>query len=327
MRERDIRPPDLTAELGRLVQEDIRRLQRYRDSFVDVDCPACSSSAAVFQFEKTGFNFHECTECETLFISPRPTAQMLAEYYGTAESMKFWNHRIFPASESIRRDQIFRPRASLVATCVERKPVGTIVDVGAGFGWFVALCLEEGLATRVVAVEPNPELAASCRKFPGVEVIEEPIETCYETLHADVITCFELIEHIFDPRDFLDACYKGCLPDGIFICTTPNWKGFDIAVLRDRSDNVMGPNHLQLFTPVSISVALSNVGFSDIVISTPGALDVDIVRNKMLEGVVKPASMVFFGTLIRDGSVELQQDLQSFLQRSDDLQCPRQLQQ
>jgi 2-polyprenyl-3-methyl-5-hydroxy-6-metoxy-1,4-benzoquinol methylase len=315
MRECDIRPPNLTAELNRVTQEDVRRLLQYRDGFVAVDCPACGSSTGSLQFEKAGFDFQECNDCGTLFISPRPTAKMLAEYYATSESMKFWNRRIFPASESVRKDQIFRPRVSFVAQSLGKKPVGTIVDVGAGFGWFAALCLEEGLARRVVAVEPNPELAESCRNFPGVEVIEGPIETCYETLHADVITCFELIEHIFEPGDFLCACYRGCLPGGVFICTTPNWKGFDLAILRDRSDNVMGPNHLQLFNSFSLLKMLRHVGFVDIVISTPGALDVDILRNKMLNEIVNPSIMNFFGTVIRDGSEELRQDLQLLLQR------------
>ena len=40
--------------------------------------------------------------------------------------------------------------------------MGTLVEVGPGFGTFAALAREE--FERVVAIEPTPELAAACRE-------------------------------------------------------------------------------------------------------------------------------------------------------------------
>lgn len=202
-----------------------------------------------------------------------------------------------------------------MAQAVQYVPVEILADIGAGSGWFADLCIEKGIAKRVVAVEPNPGLADTCRRIPGVEVIEAPIEACYSSLEADVITCFELIEHLFNPADFLHACLKGLKSCGMIICTTPNWHGFDIALLRERSDNVGGPNHLQLFTPSSLAALLQRVGFSDIIITTPGQLDVDILYNKMKAGIFEPAELPYFGPLIHNGSEEFKKDLQSFIQR------------
>ena len=315
IREADIRPPHLEAEARRLAEADARRLLLQRHEFVSVDCPACRSADAVPQFEKGGFDFRECRRCGTLFISPRPTAALLQVYYAEAEGAKFWNRHVFPASADIRRERIFRPRLRLVADVTVGRPVDTLVDVGAGFGWFAALCVEEGLARRVIAVEPNPELADSCRRTKAVEVIEAPIEECHDLLAADVITCFELIEHLFDPFDLLRACRQGLRRGGLFICTTPNWEGFDVALLRARSDNVAGPRHLQLFTPRALRGLLERVGFGEVVISTPGQLDVDIFRNKIVGDIFGAAELPFFGRLIRDGSPEFRHDLQQLLQR------------
>jgi SAM-dependent methyltransferase len=313
VREEDIRPPALVAEGRRLFEQDVRRLLLRRSEFVDVRCPACrTDEAPETQFHKEGFDFRECPRCGTLFISPRPTVELLAHYYGRSEAIRFWNRRVFPASAAKRRE-IFRARVDLVAEAVPRRPVDTLVDVGAGFGWFAAMCLEAGVARRVFAVEPNPELAVSCRAAAGVEVIEAPIEEAYETLEADVITCFELIEHTFEPGAVLTACCRRLRPGGLFVCTTPNWEGFDVSLLRERSDNVAGPHHLQLFTPASLREALRNAGFRDVTISTPGQLDVDILRNKMRAGVYRASELPFFGPAIRDGSDELRRDLQSWL--------------
>lgn len=313
IREEDVRPPELEAEGRRLFEADVRRLLLHRREFVSVDCPACASGDGAAQFCKGGFDFVECMSCGTLFVSPRPTAELLLFYYGGAEAIRFWNRHLFPASAAVRKEHIFRARVELVSQAVGPQPVETLVDVGAGFGWFASLCREEGLARRVVAVEPNPELAASCRRFSGVEVIEASIEDAYETLDADVVTCFELIEHTFEPRAFLEACCRRLRPGGLFVCTTPNWHGFDVSLLRERSDNVAGPTHLQLFTPASLRQALSSVGFDDVAVSTPGQLDVDILRNKMLAGVYQGSELPFFGPLIRDGSEEARRGLQTWL--------------
>ena len=313
IREDSLRPPALEAEARRLFEDDVRRLLLRRNEFVSVNCPACEMVGAVPQFEKNGFEFHECAACGTLFVSPRPTSELLAQYYGEGAAGRFWNRCVFPASAPVRRELIFRVRVELVAQVIGRKPVETLVDVGAGFGWFASLCRQAGLARRVIAVEPNRELAASCREVEGVEVIEAPIEHAYETLDADVITSFELIEHTFEPRAFLDACRRRLRPGGLFVCTTPNWSGFDVALLRERSDNVTGPNHLQLFTPGSLRQALQRAGFREIKVSTPGQLDVDILRNKMLTGVFQPSELPFFGPLICEGSSELRRELQAWL--------------
>lgn len=314
MKEHEIRPPELVAEASRLAQQDVSRLLTRAHEFVTVDCPACASPDRTLEFNKGGFDFNECRNCGTLYVSPRPSAEMLADYYEHAEHMKFWSKYLYPASASVRIERIFRPRANRIAQILG-STVEVLVDVGAGSGWFAALCAELGLARRVIVVEPNREQAAACRKLSGVEAIEAPIEECYSSLNASVVTCFELIEHLFAPFEFLRACYMGLSPSGLFACTTPNWRGFDIAILRDRSSNVGAPNHLNYFTPTSLSTLLARTGFSEISVTTPGELDVDILYNQINAGVLSPSDLPFWGRVIIEGSEELRQDLQRFLAR------------
>ena len=53
---------------------------------------------------------------------------------------------------------------------------------------------------RVVAVEPTPDLAKTCRAK-GLEVIESRIEDAKGLGVVDVIASFEVIEHLFDPSE------------------------------------------------------------------------------------------------------------------------------
>jgi ribosomal protein S27E len=211
MKEKDIRPDHLMRENVKLHAEDVQQLLTRRNEFVEIDCPACESNNYQFIFEKDGFTFVTCKECETIFINPRPTAEMLAEFYATAKSIKHWNDKIFPASEDSRRRQIFIPRAKRVVELCRKHSVDTnvLLDVRAGFGTFCEEVKKLSVFNKIIAVEPAHDLAETCRRK-GLDVIEKPIEEV-ELDEVSVITNFELIEHLYCPKDFLLACSRNFL--------------------------------------------------------------------------------------------------------------------
>ena len=57
--------------------------------------------------------------------------------------------------------------------------------------------------------------------------------------------------------------------------------GFDIQVLKEKSDSI-DHEHINYFNPLSIEKLFQNCGYSVIEIFTPGQLDVDLVRNKVI---------------------------------------------
>ncbi|OGF63355.1 methyltransferase type 11 [Candidatus Giovannonibacteria bacterium RIFCSPHIGHO2_01_FULL_45_33] len=300
MKEEDIRPKKNMLEEKRLRAEDIKHLMERKNEFVKIPCPACESDENRFKFSKEGFNFNECAKCSTLFINPRPTRDMLSEYYTASKSIKYWNDNIFPASENTRREQIFVPRAKKVIELCKKFGVttDTIVDIGAGFGTFMEEINKLNVFKRAVVIEPSPDLAETCRRK-GLEVIESTIEDA-KLSGANVITNFELIEHLFWPKDFLFACSKILSKGGVFILTTPNIKGFDLLTLGELSDNIEGPNHLNYFHPDSLSRLLEVCGFEVVEVLTPGKLDAEIVREKILAGKLDISKSPFLRNTLID---------------------------
>lgn len=137
-----------------------------------------------------------------MYISPRPSHKLLTRFYTDSKSIQHWNDKIFPASETARRIHIFRPRARQVAHLCQKYKVKTrvLLDVGAGFGTFGEEVKKLNLFRKVIAVEPSHSLAETCRRK-GLEVIEQPIEKV-KLKQVDVMTNFELIEHLFSPKKF-----------------------------------------------------------------------------------------------------------------------------
>lgn len=313
MKEDSIRPEQLGREGDLLHLEDARKILEHKAEFVRVNCPACDAGETDFLYEKSGFSFVSCRNCGTVYINPRPAFPLLADFYNQAKSLKHWNDKVFPASEEVRRREIFKPRAEkVVEQCFKHGTQKKILlDVGAGFGTFCEEIKKLNFFEKVIAVEPSPDLAATCRRK-GLEVIEKPIEEV-ELKDVNVITNFELIEHLFAPVDFIKACVDALSKNGLFIVTTPNLKGFESATLGRESVSVGGPNHLNYFNLFSLKLLLERCGLTVVETLTPGKLDAELVRKKILNGEFDVSDFPFLRQVLIDKWETVGQNFQDFL--------------
>lgn len=287
MSESELCPEDLLAGQEAAFERDIARLRERIGEFIAVACPACAAKEAEPAFEKFGFSFVSCTRCATIYMSPRPSESVMADYYANSENYAYWAEHIFPASEAARRKKIHEPWHQRVIELCTRFGVsrGTLLEVGPGFGTFSAVATDAGQFDRVIAVEPTPELAQACRDR-GVRVIERRIEDIRgEVAEADVVVAFEVIEHLFEPRVFVEGLHAILKPGGLLVLSCPNGQGFDIATLGPKALAV-DAEHVNLFNPGSLSLLLERAGFEVLEASTPGRLDAEFVREVALEGEI-----------------------------------------
>jgi 2-polyprenyl-3-methyl-5-hydroxy-6-metoxy-1,4-benzoquinol methylase/ribosomal protein S27E len=314
MKESEIRPDHLMQGQLEAFAADLHRLLQHKGSFVHVPCPACGGEDAHKAFEKYELTYVVCSGCGTMYVNPRPTPALLETYYATSENYQYWNKYIFPASQEARCERIFRPRAERIADICRRNNIenGTLLEVGAGFGTFCEEMQRLGIFRRVVAVEPTPDLAETCRRK-GLEVVEKPIEQVrFERDTFDVVASFEVIEHLFSPRDFLLSCADVLSPGGLLVITCPNVRGFDIVVLQALSGSV-DTEHLNYFHPISLSHLVTQCGFETVEVLTPGKLDAELVRKKILTGELDVSSQPFLKQVLIDEWERVGDSLQRFL--------------
>jgi len=312
--EDDIRPEHLNDEKEAAYRRDVERLLRNHNKFVAVSCPACNVKEGTEKWQKWQLSYVECSNCKTVYVSPRPTSELLEEYYSTSEVYEFWAKYIFPASESVRRERIFRPRVQCLIDICDRYAFepSTLVEIGPGFGTFCEEAKASGYFKEILAIEPTPSLAQNCRER-GIDVIESLVEQVnFEGLEASVVASFEVLEHLFDPRSFLQACYSITQPGGLIVLTCPNVQGFEVEVLGSVADTV-DTEHLNYFHPQSLSFLLESTGFEVLEVSTPGVLDADIVRNKVLANKFELSHHKFLQTVLIENWSTLGKPFQDFL--------------
>ena len=300
-KEDDIRPDDLMDGQKQSFKNDIRRLLTRIDEFVAVRCPACGCKESGREFQKYELSYVRCVECDTMYISPRPSPEVVKWYYENSENYRYWCQHVFPASEDSRRKNIFRPRAKRTLELCERYGVNRkrFLEVGSGFGTFCEELRSLNAFDEIIALEPTPDLAESCRKR-GLEVIEKFVEELdFEDGSLDVIASFEVIEHLFDPGDFVEHCSRILAPGGLLILTCPNVKGFEISVLMEASLSV-DVEHLNYFHPDSLSHLVGRHGFEVVEVTTPGELDAELVRKRILSGDFDASNHLFVRRILID---------------------------
>ena len=313
MSEEDIRPAQLMADKQECVDWDREFLLARKAQWVSVHCPACDGDTYKPFGEKSGFSYVECQCCRTVYTTPRPSQALSHEFYAQSKNYEYWNRHIFPATEVTRRASIFRPRAARVVEYCRRHGIdsGTLLEVGAAFGTFCEEIKTHALFQRVIAVEPTPDLAETCRKR-GLETLETPIELIGEGAIADVVAAFEVLEHLFDPRSFIEQCARLLRSEGLLVLTCPNVQGFDVATLRMLS-NTFDHEHVNYFHPRSISNLLSECGFTVVDVQTPGKLDAELVRRQVLTGKLTLDGQPFLAQVLVDQWPDLGLPFQEFL--------------
>lgn len=300
-RETDIRPMDLDSGKLEALNVDLERLTKRKHEFVVVACPACNADDGVFEFEKYGFGFDKCQSCRTVYMNPRATPEILAEFYGQSALYEYWDQYIFPASRDTRMGKVFRPRVQrIIDLCVEWNLTGrTLMEVGSATGMFCEEAVRSGAFERVLGIEPGAAQAATCRSL-GLEVIESTLENLeLRDTHVDVIASFETIEHVYSPRDFLTRCYNLLSPGGLLVLTCPNYEGFDILTLGVLSDS-LDAEHINMLNPNALEGLVKSLGFEVLQLTTPGELDAELVRNKIIDGAFNIESQHFLNKVLID---------------------------
>lgn len=309
MKEEDIRKRDVFNRYLYLVKEDVKSFFANK-AFIEMPCLACFGDDITPAFEKLGFHYVVCKNCGTLFANPRPGFDVLDDFYTNSPSMTFWVNDFFKPVAEVRRAKIFLPRAESVSKLIDsnNKLVG---DIGAGFGIFLDELRKIKPQNNYIAVEPSLKMADICKEK-GFEVMC----SCLEEIDGfedkfDLLTAFELLEHLYEPASFLYKIYSLLKPGGYLYLTTLNGMGFDILLLWEKSKSVYPPHHLNFFNINSIQLLMKKVGFSIVEVATPGKLDWDIV-----EGMLKNENVDcgrFWNYVSREGSKSCKNELQDWI--------------
>ncbi len=320
MKESEIRPQKLFNQYLQLAKKDTEIFFSDHSRFTEIPCPSCGNEKQMPGLEKFGFTYVLCSDCASLYLSPRPPAEMYDLYYRDAESVKFWSTHFYKGTAEARREKIYRPRAEIVAKLINQHGFDSIdnsifADIGAGYGLFLEEIEKLKLFDRIIGIEPSPEMAQVCRER-GFDVVQKYVGGTEDiNVDASFATAFEVLEHVIDPLAFLSSAKQMLRRGGLLMFTTLTVSGFDIQVLWEKSKSVYPPHHINLLSIEGLRRLIERSGLEIIEFSTPGKLDVDIVRNICFEN--PDIDIPRFAASIINASEKVRTSFQSFLKNNN----------
>jgi 2-polyprenyl-3-methyl-5-hydroxy-6-metoxy-1,4-benzoquinol methylase len=148
------------------------------------------------------------------------------------------------------------------------RKTGKILDIGCGIGLFLLEAQKRGW--EVYGSEFTDKAIEICRSQ-GINMHQGKLDPSWfpdETF--DVITSFEVLEHINNPIEEVQNINRILRKGGLFSFTTPNFNAVARYVLRSDYNVIGYPEHLSYYTKRTMNYLLSKAGFKQKKLATTG---------------------------------------------------------
>jgi SAM-dependent methyltransferase len=240
-------------------------------------CPLCLAPERRLLFVKDGFPVARCERCGLVYVDAELGSAQLQERYGAG----YYEGSVFHDYAGEREERIAgaRSHCELIARLA---PPGRLLDVGCAMGFFLHAASERW---QVTGVELSGFAADYARQEFGHPVLNGDIsQVDLPDRHFDVVTLWNTIEHMAEPRQAMASVARVTVPGGLVVLTTGNVRG-PLARRDLKNWELMAPpEHVYFFDPGTITRLLEEAGFEvrrivqDGVVARSGSLAAPRIR-------------------------------------------------
>lgn len=210
-------------------------------------CPLCASVALKKIKGYSSAFLTRCDQCSFVFSDRKATDQELQEHY-----------RKYPRANAISGITIKRYQ-ELLERLEPFRRTANLLDVGCGDGHFLSVARDRGW--KVHGTEYTAEAVNVCAAK-GIQTFHGSLSSApLDQVKFDVITSFEVIEHLQHPLEEVKAMFLLLRPGGACYLTTPNFNSVSRRLLGPRWTVIEYPEHLSYFTRSSLRRLFVESGF------------------------------------------------------------------
>ncbi len=261
-------------------------------------CPACACGPEPLG-DVGGLAYGRCPSCGSVFLestaSPPEWAALLAEISRYRHSPEAFHSNIAQS----RSDNVYLPKLEWIQSTLRlqglRRP--RLMEAVTLPCEFTSLLKNSGIFADVRTVN-EMELASSGQ---GYDLVEAAV-------------LLESLDRVDDPSALLRAVAQRLASGGLVFVTALVCSGFDMTVLGLRNLYLYPPDRTNCFSLRGLELLMSRAGFTLLEVSTPGVLDVEIVRAHLHHDLAILLST--FERQLSDADDETRAAFQNFLQQN-----------
>jgi 2-polyprenyl-3-methyl-5-hydroxy-6-metoxy-1,4-benzoquinol methylase len=169
-----------------------------------------------------------CQSCEFAFFDQDLTGTDRFYYQLSLSPAYYTNHR---------------PEFARTLRWVRSLSVRTVLDVGCGYGAFLDEARTAGLQTHGIELNKRAREKAASK---GHKVVDFFLQDLDASLQYDLVTAFQVLEHVEDPVQFLRLMARVVRPGGYLSVAVPNHGG--LYRLAPLDPHTWPPHHVTRWT-------------------------------------------------------------------------------
>lgn len=219
-------------------------------------CLLCNHSDLRTMKRYAAHHLVQCGNCGFVFAGSIPGTDTLLRHY------EGYGRKNYLSPITVKRYEE-------LLTIFERfRKNNRLLDVGCGIGYFLVVAKAKNW--EVHGTEFTDDAIRICREK-GLTVQQGMLQTGnYEPSSFDVITTFEVIEHINNPKEEVRKFHSLLRKGGIVYVTTPNFQSLSRLLLREKWNVIAYPEHLSYYTQATLTRLFTEAGFSLLNLRTTG---------------------------------------------------------
>lgn len=210
------------------------------------------------RFETKRYDLLRCDACSHTWLGHPPSPDELVFYYGPE-----YHESIGTTGEKTT----WRWRRQL-GVISRFRTGGAILDIGCSSGGFLAYL--RGGPWQLFGIEASEETADKARLATGGRIISgDVVDADLEPGSFDVITCSDVMEHLYEPRPVFERVSAWLKPGGIFYVFVPNIGSWESRLFGPHWYGLDLPRHLHHYSAPSLRALANASGLNTVTVETP----------------------------------------------------------
>jgi 2-polyprenyl-3-methyl-5-hydroxy-6-metoxy-1,4-benzoquinol methylase len=234
------------------------------DKLETIVCNFCSEPQFRPLFTINGFQIAECVRCGLVYTNPRLRIEALKEVYDQSyfqSDNSLVHGYVDYAAEAPLILRTFRQRWHHLLRFHGRDK-GRLLDLGCAFGYLLTIAQSDGWGVAGLDASLHAVNHAQTKLRLPVQH-SDLAEIPFPDHSFDIITMWDVIEHLPDPLNVLRSCWDKLKPGGLFSIITPDSSSFSARWFGSKWVEYQKPHeHLYFFSSRRLSQVLKSMGFT-----------------------------------------------------------------
>lgn len=306
----DLRPTSISGAYDEARGREARELILREGVVWTSRRPPLEGDTAEPAFVADGLSFHHARGCGSLFASPVPSQKELDELSRSSEALRLRREHFLSLLSGDQRSALHQPLIRWLEEIIDEqstKPnhIGFFGDDDTGVLDLVCQAVGARQCTVVDQCFGQPSHIT-------------PQAIAAEGVHDDtfdMILDLGSLERRSDPTDRIAQWMRTLRPGGLLALTTSSASSLEYRLLGPRAPSFVALDRLTVLSIPALETLLRQYSFEVLELSTPGRLDVEMLRLALEHGK-DVRGVDFWRHALAHGSEHMVRDLQLWLQRN-----------